>query len=145
MPRPLPAIALVLILSGCLAADDPADAPRACPVIESGDWTAFVNAMPGPDARPQLIVSGSVSLPSAGYTVELLPGPTDRSAVPVQTVILQATPPDGPAATVVTLAEVRLSLPALDAAPGAPSPYSGVRVLCGDRELAFISPIETAW
>ncbi len=145
MPRPLPAACLSLFLAGCVAIDDPVAAPAACPVIAQRDWSAFVNAMPGPDARPELIVSGTVTLPSAGYRVELRPGPADRSARPVQVVELVAIPPDGPAAMVLTDADLRLAMPALSAPPGAPSPYRGVRILCDGEELAFIAPVETAW
>jgi hypothetical protein len=134
------------LAAGCLAvADDPVASPTECPVIDSRDWTAFVNAMPGPDARPELIVTGTVQLPSAGYTVGLEPGPTDRSARPVQIVELVAMPPEGPAATVLSDVDVRLQMPALVPAAGAPSPYRGVRVVCAGSELAFIAPVETAW
>jgi len=143
--RHLLAASLVLSAAGCMIIDDPIGAPSACPVVESRDWSAFVNAMPGPGARPQLIVTGAVTLPTAGYSVDLLPGPTDRSARPVQTVELVAIPPDGPAATVLSEVDVRLTIPALSAQPGAPSPYLGVRVLCEGEELAFIAPVETAW
>lgn len=146
MPRPLIAASLAFLATGCLAiADDPVAAPADCPVIESRDWTAFVNAMPGPDARPELIVTGTVQLPSAGYAADLRPGPTDRSAQPVQVVELVATPPDGPAATVLTDMGVRLEMPAPLVQPGTPSPYQGVRVMCGETELAYIAPVETAW
>jgi hypothetical protein len=145
MYRPLLAACLALLTTGCVVVEDPVLGPAACPVIESRDWTAFVNAMPGPGARPQLIVSGTVRLPSAGYSVALEPGIADRSARPVQNVELVAVPPEGPAATVVTQAEVRLEMASLAVRPGEPSPYRGVRVLCGGEELAFIAPVETAW
>ena len=31
-----------------------------CPITSSSDWTAWVNAMPGPNAGPRLIVTGKV-------------------------------------------------------------------------------------
>lgn len=145
MPRPLIAAPLALFAAGCLAPDEPAPPPATCPVVESRDWAAFVNAMPGPDARPELIVSGNVTLPSAGYATELRPGPADRSARPVQTVELVAAAPDGFAATVLSEQEVRLSMPAVAGQPGASAPYRGVRILCEGAELAFIAPVETAW
>jgi hypothetical protein len=146
MPRPLFVASLAILAAGCLApVDDIVTAPADCPVLDSRDWSAFVNAMPGPDARPELIVSGTVQLPTAGYSVDLRPGPTEGASPPVQTVELVATPPDGPAATALTDMDVRLEMPAHSAPAGAPSPYRGVRVMCGGSELAFIAPVETAW
>ncbi|WP_209426582.1 hypothetical protein [Pararhodobacter sp. SW119] len=145
MSRPLIAAVLTLGLGACVLPEDQAPRDTACPVIASADWTAFVNAMPGPQARPELIVTGTVTLPSAGYAAELRPGPTDRSARPVQTVMLEVTPPDGPAAMVLSEIDLRLSMPALSTQPGAESAYRGVRVLCEGSELAFIAPVETAW
>lgn len=136
---------LALLAAGCVLPEEPVAAPASCPVIDTRDWVAFVNAMPGPDARPQLIVTGSADLPSAGYFAELRPGPADRSARPVQIVELVATPPGGPAATVVTTVDLRLEMPAIASAPGAEAAYSGVRVVCAGSELAFIAPVETAW
>lgn len=146
MPRPLFAASLAFLAAGCLApVDDIVTVPADCPVLDSRDWSAFVNAIPGPDARPELIVTGTVQLPTAGYTVDLRPGPADRSARPVQMVELVAISPDGPAATVLTDMDVRLEMPALSVPAGAPSPYRGVRVMCGGSELAFIAQVETAW
>ena len=149
MPRPMPRFLLLapvaFLTAGCVMDGDPVVAPSACPVSDSRDWTAFVNAMPGPDARPELIVSGTVVLPTAGYTVGLRPGPADLSAQPVQTVQLVAIPPDGPAATVLSEVDVRLSMPSLAVQPGEGAPYRGVQIFCEGAELAFITPVETAW
>jgi hypothetical protein len=143
MFRPLLAVPLAVALSGCAVPVEPPE--DACPVVASRDWSAFVNAMPGPNRRPELIVSGTVTLPSAGYTVTLRPGAADRALPPVQFVELVAIPPAGPAATVLTETDVRLSMPAPAVDPGGPAAYRGVRVLCGSSELAFIAPVETAW
>ena len=35
-----------------------------CPVVGASDWAAWVNAMPGPNARPTLIVTGKVTVPT---------------------------------------------------------------------------------
>ena len=47
----------------------PADDAAACPVLESRNWTAWVNAMPGPDMKPALHVAGEIDLPTPGYTI----------------------------------------------------------------------------
>ncbi|HRP12226.1 MAG TPA: hypothetical protein PLK37_14445, partial [Terricaulis sp.] len=35
-----------------------------CAVIESSDWAAWINAMPGPGAQRTLIVTGRITLPT---------------------------------------------------------------------------------
>lgn len=143
--RPLLASSLAMAVAGCDMPGLPGPSPDTCPVLASRDWTAFVNAMPGPGPRPELIVTGQVRLPTAGYLVELLPGPLEGPPPPVQTVELVAIPPAGPAATVVTEVDVRLELSAPAIRPDDPPPYRAVRVVCGDAELAYISPVEVAW
>jgi hypothetical protein len=41
-------------------------------VIDTSDWYAWVNRMPGPGAVPTLLVTGSVTLPTPGYDVSLV-------------------------------------------------------------------------
>jgi hypothetical protein len=147
MYRPLFVASLAVLVAGCefVELEPPVVPPDECPVIETRNWSAFVNAMPGPGARPELIVSGQVRVPSAGYSVELVAGWTDRSLPPVQTVELIALPPFGPAAQVVTAMDVRLAMPAPATRPGGAAPFRAVRVVCGEAELAYISPVEVAW
>lgn len=130
-----------LALAGCQPATPPetppaetAAAPAPCAVSESRNWTAHINAMPGPNAQRTLIVAGEVDLPSPGYTLALNEGPADRSAIPMQTLNLVVTPPpEGVmSAQVITPTAVNYSGPAIA------EQYRGVRVICEGNQLAEI-------
>lgn len=115
-----------------------APAASACAVIASRDWTAHINAMPGPGSQRTLIVSGEVDLPTPGYTVTLDLGPADRSAIPVQQLVVNTTAPTGIVAQVVTPTPVRYEGPAIA------EQYRAVRIMCGGAQLAEITEIVTA-
>lgn len=101
-----------------------------CAVIANRNWSAHVNAMPGPGAQRTLIVAGEVDLPTPGYGVSLDLGPADRSAIPVQQLIVNTTPPSGIVAQVVKPYPVRYEGPAIA------EHYRAVRVMCGGAQLA---------
>ena len=108
-----------------------------CPIIGSSDWTAWINAMPGPNARPTLIVTGKVTVPTGGYRVEWGDFRVAES-YPVQTFAdLRVTPPSGPATQVVTTHDVRGEWPLAE-------PVGSFTARCGNRVLARISPVESA-
>lgn len=113
----------------------PAPTPSACAVLDSRDWSAWINRMPGPDARPTLHVTGKVDLPNPGYSVTVRDGPADRSANPVQQIIIETSQRGGMHPQVVTTAEVNFLGPVI-----APS-YRAIRVMCGGRQLAEITDI----
>ncbi|WP_428408055.1 hypothetical protein [Hyphococcus sp.] len=110
----------------------------ACPVIDSRNWSAWVNAMPGPDAKLTLHVTGEIDLPTPGYDIAWEPGIADRSMTPVQRLMLTATPPEGMAAQVFTTETVKYEGPALV------KTYGGVIVLCGGEPLAEITEVMVA-
>lgn len=129
------------------ATTDPTPAPTpvveapntsACAVIANRNWTAHINAMPGPNAQRTLIVSGEVDLPTPGYTVTIDLGPADRSAIPVQQLIVNTTAPTGIVAQVVTPTPVRYEGAAIA------QQYRAVRIMCGGQQLAEITDIVTA-
>lgn len=122
------------------AAEPIAEAPAAsaCSVIANRGWTAHINAMPGPNAQRTLIVSGEVDLPTPGYAVTLDLGPADRSAIPVQQLIVNTTAPSGIVTQVVTSTPVRYEGPAIA------QQYRAVRIMCGGAQLAEITDIVTA-
>ena len=113
----------------------PAD---ACAVLESRDWRAWVNAMPGPDAAATLIVEGEVDMPTPDYEFAWEVGMADRSAIPMQRLHFKATPPEGMAAEVITTEAVRYEGPAIAQS------YRAVVVVCGDETLAEIEDVTTA-
>lgn len=140
--------AVAITLSAVVAcapieAPEPVDPPlpppvSSCPVIESRTWAAWVNAMPGPKAANTLIVTGEIVLPTPGYTATLTAGMADRSARPVQQLILTLTPPDGVVAQVLTPTSVRYEGPAIS------QQYSGVRIMCGGAMLTEIDDVVVA-
>lgn len=135
--KPILLLAAGALASSCSTLPTAPDGPLACPIIGSSDWRAWVNAMPGPGARPTLIVTGKVTTPSAGYHFSW-GEPVVMESYPVQVAVeLRAHPPAGPAAQVVTTSEVRGQWP-MD------PPVGSVTVRCGDRVLARISPVENA-
>lgn len=140
------AVLALTAAAGCAGVEAPADpveppkpAPvAACPVIESRDWAAWVNAMPGPGTTKELIATGQIVLPTPGYTVTLTAGMADRSATPTQQLILTATPPAGMVAQVLTTQSVRYQGPAIS------MQYRAVRIMCGGTMLTEIANVPVA-
>lgn len=144
---------MMVLAAGCSAPDDavshgpgdPMPPPRQvrlptpdCRILSSTDWVAWVNAMPGPDARPKLIVTGRVTVPTGGYRVTLEQGPLQEIHPPVQQMMLRVQPPSGGATQAVVTHEVRAELPALDS-------YGSVTIRCGSSTLATITDVERAY
>lgn len=109
-----------------------------CANLTGADFKAWVNAMPGPNSRPKLIITGTVTAPTGGYRIAF----TDlrvAESYPVQvTAELTAIPPAGSASQAVTRHEVRGQWPM-------GSPVGSVTVRCGNTTLARLSPVETAY
>jgi hypothetical protein len=104
-------------------------------VLESRDWAAWVNKMPGPDMAPKVHVTGKVDVRSGGYTFVWEEGPLDRSATPALRLRLVPKAPDGMATMAISTEEVKYEAPAL--AMG----YSRVIISCGGTTLAEITEI----
>lgn len=128
-----------------VSGDDPqsaspptSDGPTSdCPIVKSSDWRAHVDAMPGPNDNPRLIVSGKVTVPTGGYQLTLRMGAIAES-YPVQvTVHLDVVPPKGPATQALETREVRGSWPSEQR-------VGSVSIRCGGRTLARLANIETA-
>lgn len=135
--KAFPILAAGALLACCAPVPAGPAGPLACPVTGSGDWRAWINAMPGPNARPTLIVTGKVTAPTAGYHFAW-GDPAIMESYPVQVALhLNAHPPAGPAAQVVTTYDVRGEWPMSP-------PVGSVTVRCGDMVLASISPVGTA-
>lgn len=133
---------VAVTLTNCQPIDEPDAAPSQpsaeCPVIESRAWAAWVNAMPGPGAKAELIATGEIVVPTPGYRATLTAGAADRSATPVQQLILDLTPPSGPVAQVLTTESVRYQGPAIS------MQYRGVRIMCGGKMLTEIMDVPVA-
>lgn len=119
------------------AQTNPPGKDYACGKITGTRFQAWVNAMPGPNRTPTLIVTGTVETPTGGWTVKF----TDirvAESYPVQvTALLSATQPPDMATQAVVEHEVRGSWPMF-------GPVGSVTVKCGFETLARISPVETA-
>jgi hypothetical protein len=153
-PRPLSPFVLAglsaLSLSGCaMSGDAPEPTPPPavdqasdCPVIASRNWSAWIDAMPGPGPSPdsgglRLNIAGEIDLPSPGYTVEWREGPADRAQPPGLRMRLVITKPSGMVTQVVTPTPVKYSGKSF-----APA-YRMIIVGCGDKALATITDIPT--
>lgn len=109
-----------------------------CPVTASSDWRAWVNAMPGPNSQPKLMISGKVTVPTGGFTFGWSNFRVAES-YPVQVFVeLTATPPSGAATQAVTTQEVRGEWPL---AP----PVGSVTIMCGHKTLGRIAPVDAAY
>ena len=138
LKSPLVAIG-ALALASC-AAVPPADEPRpgfACGATGASDWAAWVSAMPGPGARPTLIATGKITVPTGGYRFEWGDLRVMES-YPVQVVAeLRTIPPANGATQAVVTHDVRGEWP-ID------PPVGSFTLRCGDMVLARVSPVETA-
>ncbi len=114
---------------------DVTEPAEACAVLDSRDWAAWINKMPGPGAAPTIHVTGKVDVRTGGYTFEWKEGPMDRSAVPALRLKLLPIIPDGMATQMITTEEVKYEAPALSTG------YSRVIVSCGTLTLAEITDI----
>ena len=136
----LTAAPAALLLAACDTVPPAAGGPAGqnpCPILGSSGWAAWVNAMPGPGARPTLITTGKVTVPTGGYAFAWRDLRVMES-YPTQIVAeLEALPPDGPATQAVETHDIRGEW-TVD------QPIGSVTIQCGNRTLARISPVETA-
>lgn len=109
----------------------------SCPITTSRDWTAWVSAMPGPGARPKLIVTGKVVTPTGSGQISFDPYLQVTKRYPAQAfATLRVAAPTGASQGVETH-DVRWEWP-LNQQIGS------VEIRCGDQTLASISPVGTA-
>ena len=109
-----------------------------CAVLESRDWEAWVNRMPGPGATPTVHVVGQVDVNTGGYTFEWEVGPMDRSMTPALKLELIPVKPDGMATMAITTEDVHYM------GPVAGSAYRSITITCGGETLAEITEIPDA-
>lgn len=110
-----------------------------CPINRSGNWKAWVNRMPGPDSRPQLIVTGDVVTPTAGYQVRFDPHLKLRESYPVQAVaVLEVEPPRRPSAQAVETHQVRWQWPVSQQ-------IGSLEIVCRGETLARFPQVESAY
>jgi hypothetical protein len=114
-------------------------APPECSISSSREWTAWINRMPGTGA-PTLVVSGKVVAPTGGYQVAFDPRMQVRKAYPAQAFVTLnvASPGGAPSTQAQVTHEVRWEWPLRE-------PVGSVIVSCGDKTLAEITRIQTAY
>jgi len=104
----------------------------------SRDWTAWVNAMPGPGARPTLIVTGKVVTRTGGYQVSFDRTLQIRKSYPAQAfATVTVIPPAGGAPQALVTHDLRGEWPLSQR-------IGSVEIRCGNETLASIAPVETA-
>lgn len=108
-----------------------------CPILSSSGWAAHVNAMPGPNAKRTLHVSGNLRVPTAGYKASLKLGPVAETYPLNVTVLLDVTPPAGAAAEVISNVAVSGSWPV-------EGDVGRVTIRCGGKTVGHVSPVTTA-
>ncbi|MFP5329435.1 MAG: hypothetical protein ACLGHC_04785 [Alphaproteobacteria bacterium] len=128
------------LFAACQAIPGPPPPPPAadeCAILGSSDWSAWTDAMPGPNANPRLVVTGKVTVPTGGYRFEWGDFRVAES-YPVQIFgDLRAIPPAEGATQAVTTHAVRGEWPISP-------PVGSLSISCGSRLLARIAPVETA-
>lgn len=112
---------------------------EACAILESRDWEAWINRMPGPDATPKVHVVGKVDVRSGGYTFNWEVGPMDRSMTPALNLKLIPVAPTGMATMAITTEEVQYT------GPLAGSSYRSVTITCGGQTLGEITEVTDAY
>jgi hypothetical protein len=109
-----------------------------CPITASKGWSAWIDAMPGPAPR-RLIVRGEVVTASGGYQVAFDRSLQLRESFPAQAVAtLYVTGRQGTATARAVTHEVRWEWPLSQ-------PVGSLTVRCGDKVLAEIARIQTAY
>lgn len=107
-----------------------------CPVLESSDWNAWLNKIPGTESA-SLNISAKVVLPSAGYNISLVNGPLDRRQPPTQRVRLDIVKPVSPSRVSPVTQDLVGKLPAFTKS------YHSIMIICGDKVLENITDIQT--
>ena len=134
-----PATFLPILLT-CACAPAPVSMPvttGACPIRDSSNWAAWVDAMPGTGRRPTLIVTGKAIVPSGGFTISW-GEPLVMESYPVQvSVDLRPIRAAGMHTQALVTKEVRGEWPMRE-------PVGAVTITCGSKVLARIAPVETA-
>lgn len=131
-------VASLLMLASCAATPMGDRRAAGCPIVTATGWAAWVNAMPGPNRRAALIVTGRVTVPTGGYRPHLALEQVAES-YPVHVFVrLHPNPPAGPATQALVTQDVRGEWPMSP-------PVGSVTIRCGSQVLARISPVETTY
>ena len=132
------ALSLTAALAGCQTAATPVPAsPSACDIVSSSDWAAWVNAMPGPNAQPKLIVTGKAEVPTGGYRFEW------RDLIVMESYPVQIIAEIVPVRSTGYVTEAHVVHDVRGEWPMSP-PVGALTVRCAGKVLARIAPVQTA-
>ena len=123
---------LPLAIGGCATPGDPGPIAAACP--ETRNFEAFVNAMPGPNDNPTLIVTGEAWL-ERGVTASLRPVGPDADDPARYRFALEAGTGDGDGGWTELRGE----------ASRVAQSYDEVYVTCDGEVVARVTGVETAY
>ena len=122
-------------LGGCITAE-PDSLYSACKASATRDWTAQVDVEKNPNIfEPDVstvLVSGTVTVPTGGYSVAIEEGPLVQLEPPVQQVILRTEAPDGMATQAIVEQQVSGRVPFDRRA-------RSVAIRCGDATIARVA------
>jgi hypothetical protein len=145
MLRSLPLIRLLPLagaaLLGSCAMVVPETIYSPCHVSGSSDWSARIEIHRQPlillpSRRYELIVSGTVTVPTGGYTVWLEEGPLQEVRPRSQQIMVRTTPPEG----IATQAEATHRVSGVFAVP---KNVGQVAIRCGDGIIGMV-PVTAA-
>jgi hypothetical protein len=138
MKLPLLAVPLLLLtLPEAAASAQTSRASSQCRAAAQGDWSAHVNAMPGPGARRTLIVTGIIGVKPAARTRLRLAPEVMESDPPQYTVILDISLPRRPTIDMLERRNVRGQWPVR-------GEVGAVHIRCGGRIVATVRDVVTA-
>lgn len=132
----VPLSALLVVACGPDEGASNAAPVAECPVLDSRDWSAWVDAEPG--TAPTLHIRGEADMPTPGYAYVWRVGAADRMMPPGQHIHIDFAAPEGVVAQVVTPTQI-----VYEGEATYPQ-YRQIIVHCGDQALATITEIPVA-
>jgi hypothetical protein len=112
-------------------------APGLCRAAANGEWSAHVNAMPGPGARRTLILTGMVGVKPAAHIRLSLAPEVMESHPPQYTVVVDISLPRRPTIDMLERRNVRGEWPVR-------GEVGAVHIRCGGRIVASIRDVVVA-
>lgn len=130
MSAKLKAMLVTLCISACAAnsAEEQADGD-GCPLYDTRDWSASIEAAASGDHPYTLSVNGIVDAPNPNYETNFRPGPMDRRLPPAFTIFLDAKSSGGIGIQVIAPRPVSFAWGT------AITNFRSIRVVCGERVL----------
>ncbi len=110
-----------------------------CALRDPTNIQVWINAMPGMNDNPTLIVQFKAVAPTPGYSFDLKHIETMESMPPIFVYELIATAPSEPVTQAEIEADVRIEVPKLEY-----SELAGLEIMCGGEPFISLDEVETA-